>query len=150
MKTLNQIHREFWRKHQRRIDKAISDPDVVRKANQAVIRSTVIARLRGGEPVSFEQALLDEYLKDFEERFSAGRKRGTGSPIRKAIADELKRDPRLSTADLWSKISLAPPRGWTLYDNRIGKYAEGPKAGQNMSYARFSNVASEERKLTIK
>lgn len=69
--------------------------------------------------------------------------RGMG-PIRKAIARLLKRNPGMKNAALWEALSANPPRDWEIRDNNLGKYIEGPKAA-NMNYARFCNVAAEER-----
>jgi hypothetical protein len=82
-------------------------------------------------------------------KFIAGRKSNTGSPVRKAIATLLKNDAEMKNRELWKAIKNKPPRGWTVMENTQGKYIEGSKAGQNMSYTRFSAVAKEERdKLT--
>lgn len=78
------------------------------------------------------------------KRFKPGRQAGAASPIRKAIAKLLEKSPDLKNEDLRSKIAANPPKGWAFYDNRAGKYFEGP-SNQNMSYARFCNVASLER-----
>lgn len=83
-------------------------------------------------------------LSERGRKFVAGRKPNTGGPIRKAIARLLKRQ-RMSNSTLWDALASRPPRGWTFLDNRQGKYCEGPKAGEGMNYARFCNVASEER-----
>jgi hypothetical protein len=78
-------------------------------------------------------------------KFELGRKPGSAGPIRRAIVRALKCDPSLKPRDLWAMLADAPPRGWTFRENRVGKYIEGPKGGQGMSYARFQNVAKEER-----
>jgi hypothetical protein len=78
------------------------------------------------------------------QKFSAGRKSGTGGPIRRAIAALLKKNPTMRPRELWATLSKRPPHGWTFCDNRLGRYIEGPKA-QSMSYGRFSNVCKEER-----
>lgn len=70
--------------------------------------------------------------------------RGPG-PIRKAIRRLLKRAPGMRNAELWAEIASNPPRGWTAFDNRLGRYFEGPGAGENMNWQRFCNIASEER-----
>ena len=82
----------------------------------------------------------------FGRPFKKGRKANTVSPIRRAIRRALKANPTLKNAQLWAQIGKAPPKGYTFQDNRLGKYIEGPSAGSDMSYARFRNVASEERK----
>ncbi len=79
------------------------------------------------------------------QKFHAGRKSNTGSVIRKAIAKLLQKDQALKNPALWSAIANKPPKGWTAFDNKIGKYLEGKKAEDNMSYARFCNVCGEER-----
>lgn len=79
-------------------------------------------------------------------KFKRGRKPKTGGPIRKAIARLLAKSPDMKNAELWKAIDSKPPRGWTVCDNRSGKYIEGPKASDGMNYARFCNVAAEERR----
>lgn len=79
------------------------------------------------------------------EKFTAGRKPGAVTPIRKAIAKVLKKNPNAKNAELWITLSDNPPRGWSFCDNSVGKYIEGPK-GAGMNYQRFCNIASEERK----
>lgn len=74
-----------------------------------------------------------------------GRKPGTYGPIRKAIARLLKQRP-MKNAELWDTLKSRRPRGWTFFDNSQGKYIEGPKKSDGMDYARFRNIASEERK----
>lgn len=73
------------------------------------------------------------------------RKPGTYGPIRKAIARLLKQRP-MKNAELWDAIKLRPSRGWEFRDNAQGRYITEPKAGRGMNYARFRNIASEERK----
>lgn len=83
-------------------------------------------------------------LAEHGRKFKAGRKPGTGGPIRKAIAKALKRDRTLTPRTLWAMLADSPPRGWEFCENHAGKYAAGSK-GRNMSYKRFQNVAKEER-----
>jgi hypothetical protein len=86
-------------------------------------------------------------LADVGEKFSKGRKLGTGGPIRKAIARLLKKNPLLKNVELWNMLASRPPRGWQFYDRpKIGRYIEGPKGGDGMSYARMRTVAAEERR----
>lgn len=77
-------------------------------------------------------------------KFQKGRKKGSAGPIRKRIEKELAIDQTLKPRQLWEKIKAKPPNGWEFFDNSLGRYAEGPHQ-QNMSYARFCNVCSEER-----
>lgn len=84
--------------------------------------------------------------------FLSGRKPGTVGPIRKKIKGILKKDKNIKNDELWKLITENPPKGWRLFDNRAGRYAEGPKSDdvigyKNMSYKRFCNVVSEERRL---
>lgn len=81
------------------------------------------------------------------EKFPPGRKLGSGGQIRKAIARRLAKDGDLKNSDLWASVKANPPRGWTVYDEgSMYRRIEGPKGGDEMSYRRFCNVASEERK----
>jgi hypothetical protein len=80
------------------------------------------------------------------QKFIAGRKSGTGGPIRKAIARLLKKNQAMKNLELWETLSDNPPRGWQFNDNHVGKYIEGPKGGDSMNYARFCNIASEEKR----
>lgn len=145
-KTPNQIRNEFWAKRQNLLDKALADPEIVRKAMLAVDRSVAMANMGLGAEIGIERALVDEFLKTVAEKFIAGRKPGTAGPIRKAIRRLLEKSPDLKNAGLWAELSVKPPKGWTFFDNHLGKYAEGPKGGQNMNYSTFRNVAALERK----
>ena len=78
--------------------------------------------------------------------FPPGRPKGAVGPIRKAIAKLLKANHAMKNAQLWDALKVQPPRGWAFCENRAGKYVEGPKAADNMAYARFCNVCAEERK----
>jgi hypothetical protein len=79
-------------------------------------------------------------------KFTRGRKPGSSGPIRKAIARLLAKTPTMKNAELWQSIEAKPPRGWRVFDNAVGRYIEGPKAGDGMAHERFCTVASEERK----
>lgn len=81
------------------------------------------------------------------KKFIAGRKPGAAGPIRKAIAKLLKKNPGFKNPDLWAALSANPPRGWNFFDNREGRYIEGPRiAEDHMVYGRFCTVCGEERK----
>jgi hypothetical protein len=84
-------------------------------------------------------------LQDRGIKFVDGRKDNTGSVIRKRIAKILEKKPAMKNPELWAAVAANPPRGWTAYDNRVGKYLEGEK-NKNMTYGRFCNVCGEERK----
>jgi hypothetical protein len=96
-----------------------------------------------GFAVSLFKALTP--LLDQGKRFTEGRKPGTGSPVRKAIAKLLKANPLLKTPAIWEILKSKPPRNHHFLDNRLGKYIKGPNSA-NMNYERFCNVCSEERK----
>lgn len=66
-------------------------------------------------------------------------------PIRKRIAIELKKNPELMPRQLWAILTSKPPKGWEFFDNRAGKDITGPKGGDGMGYARFSEVCKEEK-----
>lgn len=77
------------------------------------------------------------------EKFTPG---GRGpSPIRKRIEKVLAKDPSIKPRQVWDKIKSKPPAGWEFFDNSAGRYIEGPKGGQGMGYARFSEVCKEVR-----
>jgi hypothetical protein len=71
--------------------------------------------------------------------------RGAG-PIRKAIAKALKSVPDMEPSEVWDLLASRPPRGWKFCDGRAGKYIEGPKASDGMSYRRFQNLVREVKK----
>ena len=78
-------------------------------------------------------------------KFRTGRKSGTPGPIRKAVANLLKRNPEAKNSELWEAVRRRPPKGWQAFETpKLGKYLECPP--KNMSYARFCNVCAEERK----
>lgn len=91
-------------------------------------------------------AMLDSTDADTGKKFTNGRKLGTVGPIRKKIAALLKKNPTIKNPEIWTKIEKALPRGWTAFDNRQGKYLEGPTAADNMGQRRFFNICAEERK----
>ncbi|CAG9269003.1 hypothetical protein WK39_03140 [Burkholderia cepacia] len=137
----------FWARRCRIYLKACEDAELVAEALRVVGHSEVNARLKGGEPVSFFEALVNLYVHAHYDQFAGGRQPGAVGPIRLAIRAALGRAPGASTAELWHMVAAAPPRGWTLHDNRAGKYAEGPEAGQNVDYRAFANHASAERRV---
>ena len=82
--------------------------------------------------------------------FRDGRKMNTSSPIRKAIAHELKKQPNLKPREMWVILASKPPKGWEFFSNNLGKYIEGPTGSDGMKYTRFSAVCKEEKdKLSV-
>ena len=102
------------------------------------------AHLRGLHMACRAAGMLDSARTGV--KFKRGRKTNTPGPIRKAITRLLLKNPSMSNADLWAAVEAKPPRGWTVFNNRAGRYIEGPKTGSEMKYARFCNVSAEERK----
>ena len=78
--------------------------------------------------------------------FTAGRKPGTVGPIRKKIATLLKKNPTMKNPQLWDGVIANLPRNWTAFDNRQGKYLEGPNQNVHMIQRRFFTICGEERK----
>jgi hypothetical protein len=80
------------------------------------------------------------------QKFSIGRKVGTVSPVRSAVANLLAKHPDLKASNLWEAIKQKPPKGWRAYEtSRLGKYLEGPSPQDTMKYRRFCNICSEEK-----
>ena len=100
---------------------------------------------------SFEEFCL-AYIKatkpdsDLGIKFRQGRKIGTMGLVKKAIAKLLSENPKMKNPDLWKELSKKPPKGRKFFDNRIGKYIEGPDGATEMKYGRFCNVCGEVRK----
>ncbi|MFD1558682.1 hypothetical protein ACFSHT_24095 [Paraburkholderia silviterrae] len=150
MKIDNAYLQEFWAARNEQFRRAVAQPAIVRRAMQMISRDEARARILGGFAIGFEEAVVAAYLQhvgEIGEKFLQGRKRNTVGPVRLAIRRELKRDPSASTETLWTLVAQKPPRGWAFFDNRQGRYIEGPRAGQNMSFRTFGNAASKERKL---
>jgi hypothetical protein len=98
-------------------------------------------------------ALLLCAVPDAEERRKfKGRRPGEGrGPIRKAIV-RVWRGPfegrtEVEPIDMWSFFAERPelvPRGWKFCETtKLGKYIEGPKAKDGISYKRFQNLVRE-------
>lgn len=141
-----------------------ADSDAAIKMHAGAIQQ-VLDGLRGLRANEVTKPLFDS-LQDAEERwakivllrdlvpaarkgrkFPPGRKPGARGPVGKAIRAALQSDPTLTNADLWERIKARPPRGWRAFEStRLGKYFEGPTAADTTSYARFRNIAAEERK----
>jgi hypothetical protein len=91
-----------------------------------------------------------EKLAFHGRQFRKGRKLNTAGPIRKAIERLLRRNHGATNGQLWQQIAAYPPKGWQFMDNHLGRYIEGPTAGDGMDYPRFRNIASEVRKALKK
>ena len=115
-------------------------PDAAQAAAQALRLGELLAEAR--IKFRWEKAALTG------QKFIAGRKPGSGGPIRKAIARLLKKNPEMKNPELWEMLEAHPPQGWQFYAER--KYIEGPKAGDGMSQGWFFSVCSEERKKLLK
>lgn len=103
-----------------------------------------------GMPVQWrtdpERAISETLERAASAKFTSGRKVGTTSPIRKRMAELLRKTPGMNNAALWDVIKAQPPRGWELVENHLGKYAYGPTGMSDMGYSRFCNVAAELRR----
>jgi hypothetical protein len=119
---------------------------IIERTDDIVQKAIDIARVEASTS-DFGIKLLEMLrpLLDQGKAFTAGRKAGTVGPIRMVIKKLLAKNPKMKNPELWRVIKEKPPRGWTAYENRQGKYLEGPKT-ENMSYSRFCNVSGEERK----
>lgn len=106
----------------------------IQKENERLLNES----LRAGEIVIHALAV---FAAPFKKHSAITRK---PSPIRKAIARELAKSPTLKPLQLWSLLASKPPRGWTFFDNSLGKYIdiEGRK---DMGWSRFSRVCKEEK-----
>lgn len=97
--------------------------------------------------VSFIAKQLLEKLKpllDLGKAFSSGRKLGAVSPIRKAIGKLLTKNPEMKNHEIWKNLKEKPPKGYSVCENREGKYIDGPH-GKITSERRFKNICAEER-----
>lgn len=94
-----------------------------------------------------ESARKDFELFDNHVKGNQFNRPGRGSgPIRKKIAALLKIKPAMKNPELLAAVISKPPRGWCWYDNRVGKYFEGPTPAEHMVQQRFFTVCGEERK----
>jgi hypothetical protein len=79
------------------------------------------------------------------ERFTAGRKAGTVSPLRLAVRRILTRRPKATTAEVWGALKARPPRGITFVDSpRLGRYVE-TEGRPDTSYRSLANIVAKER-----
>src|SRR4029434_8626908 len=85
--------------------------------------------------------------RELGRKMTAGRKPGTVGPIRLAIRTVLAKTPAIKNDPLWEVLKAKPPQGWTFYENKLGRYIEGPKPTDGMGWRSFCNAASDERKL---
>lgn len=90
-------------------------------------------------------ARLDDDLTERGRKFSQGRADDSIGPIRKFVRSALAKNPRMRNAELWEALKRKPPRGCAVMENRLGKYIEGPKPGDEMTHRTFLNVCSLER-----
>lgn len=82
------------------------------------------------------------------EKFRQGRKKGSFSPIRSAIAHLLRKQRELPVLKIWEMLAADPPRDHVFRDTpRTGKYIEVESSGRSvMEWRRFQNLVSEVRK----
>ncbi len=129
--------------------------------NQLVLklhRVMILGNLTEGElhdllaerAAAIEEAAALRPIADHGKKFADGRTPGSGGPIRKAIARLLKKNSALKNPQLWDAIKSRPPRGWSVFENRHGKYIEGPTNDDRMGQRRFFNICGEERRKILK
>lgn len=76
-----------------------------------------------------------------------GRQPGAVGDVRREVRRILKRAPNATAAKVWAAIKGAPPKNFSVCENRLGKYIEVKSAGsiKTTSYARFANIVSAEK-----
>jgi hypothetical protein len=113
----------------------------------AVKAHSELRRIRKMNQLKLYDVLLPivEFAAPFKKNSSKPRK---PSPIRKAIARELAKNPKLWPRQLWEVLAKKHPKGWDF----DGEGREGRiwiTGREPMGYARFSEVCKEEKdKLT--
>lgn len=86
--------------------------------------------------------LYDDAIKG--EKFN---KPGRGAGLfRKIITGLLKKNPAMKNPELWAVVANKPPKGWSPFDNRQGKYLEGRTIDDHIGQRRFFTICGEERK----
>ena len=131
-------------------DKAMGDPrgDQARKI-LAEVGARVNLEETSDVPLQFrtdpERAIADELERSTGAKFTAGRKVGSVSPIRRRMAALLAKHPTMTNDELWKAIQAQPPRGHHLYDEP-DRYVSTPSGSSDMSYATFRNAASNLRR----
>lgn len=88
---------------------------------------------------------LVEFAAPFKKNSGKPRK---PSPIREAIARELKKNSSLMPRHLWAILASKPPRGFAFFDNSLGKYIE-MDGRKDMGWSRFSRACKEEKDKLI-
>ncbi len=91
-------------------------------------------------------AHLSDDLVSLGRKMAAGRKRGSVGKVRAWVRRYVSRNPKAEAAAAWAAFKLRPPKGCTVYENRVGRYIE--TAGQpDTGYARFRNILRDEKLL---
>lgn len=143
--------RAFLRKHYAWLNEAIREAEAAGDEGLRVLEQ--LKTLRGYAVRDAELLDRDETIRALRpkarvgEKFTAGRKAGTVSPLRLAVRRILKRRPKATAAEVWASLKGKPPKGITLHDARWGEPKYIKTAGKpNTSFARFRNIVSEERR----
>lgn len=86
--------------------------------------------------------LFDDAIKG--EKFN---KPGRGGGLfRKKIASLLEKNSAMKNPELWAAVANKPPKGWSAFDNHLGKYLEGRTIDDHIVQRRFFTICGEERK----
>ncbi len=119
-----------------------------------VLTGAILSRWKRGEPAeSGDVANLyreaTRLAATFGSKFVAGRKRDTGSLLRDAIRDVLKRYPKATAAEVFKFLAAMKPKDLEFLDGpKTGRFVTTTvknKGHADTSFGRFSNIVSEER-----
>lgn len=136
---INARNREFWAEVAQKVAPLIKDPELVREVVDEQMKTATRWKSVQGLN-SLESDLLKTHHEkqekaalqreaDFGRPFKEqANKKRRGGPVRLAIERALKKNPELKNPQLWQLLKDKPPRGWTVLENRTGKYLEGPNA----------------------
>lgn len=121
----------------------------INKAENKLEHMKLLSNIDGAS--NYVSGEISEALKNLSQdaetgrAFKQGRKTNTGSPIRKKIANLLRKNSEITNFDLLEKVRLHPPKGYSFYDTtHSGRYFEKP-GHPSMGVRRFFNICGEER-----
>lgn len=78
------------------------------------------------------------------EAMSAGRKKGTVGKVRAWVRKYMVKYPTAMPAQAWEAFKKRPPKGCSVYENRLGKYIE-TEGAPDTSRAWFGTIVGQER-----
>src|SRR5688572_17706683 len=111
------------------------------KAQQSF--TTATQKLGAAVTAASNQAVIVRLSEDanFGKPFRRGKRKGANGIFLTLVKRLLRAKPKLSNMEIWRSVSNHPPTGWTAFDNRTGKYLEGPKL-KNISFKTLCNNAA--------